>query len=176
MADSDISGLTGTITSATLAAGDNFVADDVSDSETTKKITAQNLANGLAAIATEWPAVITVALSDESTAITATGEKVEIRNPFDRTFTLDEIKGSLTGACTTGTFTVDVNENGTSVLSTKLTWDATEKTTTTAATAAVISDATIAADAEIQFDVDDVGDSTATGCKVYLSGTVDITS
>jgi hypothetical protein len=46
-------------------------------------------------------------------------------------------------------------------LSTKLTIDANEKTSTTAATAAVISDSTIADDAEITFDIDTAG----TGAK-----------
>lgn len=112
---------------------------------------------------------IMVALSDESTAITATGEKFSIRAPF--AFTLTDVRANLVGATTTGTITVDVNEGGTTVLSTKLTIDATELTSTTAATAAVISDSAIADDAELTFDVDDVGDSTATGLKVTLYGT-----
>jgi hypothetical protein len=55
------------------------------------------------------------------------------------------------------------------VLSTKLSIDTTEKTSTTAATAAVISDSSLADDAEITIDIDQVGSSTAgTGLKVGL--------
>jgi hypothetical protein len=110
-----------------------------------------------------------VACSDESTAIDATGTKITFRMPY--AFTLSAVRASLNSACTTGTFTVDINEGGTTILSTKLTVDATEKTSTTAAAAAVISDSALADDAEITIDVDNVGDSTATGLKVTLIGT-----
>ena len=40
----------------------------------------------------------------------------------------------------------------------------------TAATAAVISDSALADDAEITIDVDQIGDGTAKGLKVYLIG------
>lgn len=115
------------------------------------------------------PCELVLACSDESTAIDATGTKLTFRMPFAMTVT--EVRASLGGACTTGTFTVDINEGGTTILSAKLTIDATEKTSTTAATAAVISDSALADDAEITIDVDDVGDSTATGLKVALIGT-----
>jgi hypothetical protein len=111
---------------------------------------------------------IQVACSDESTAIDATGTKLTFRMPY--AFTLTGVRASLTGACTTGTFTVDINESGSTILSTPITIDATEKTSTTAAVAAVISDSSLADDAEITIDVDDVGDSTATGLKVTLIG------
>ena len=111
---------------------------------------------------------ITLACSDETTAISATGTVLTFRVPY--AFTLTEVRASLNTACTTGTFTVDINEGGTTILSTKLTIDATEKTSTTAATAAVISDSALADDAEITVDIDDVGDSTATGMKVTLIG------
>jgi len=55
-------------------------------------------------------------------------------------------------------------------LSTKLTIDNTEKTSTTAAAAAVISDAALANDAEMTIDVDQVGDGTAKGLKLWLIG------
>lgn len=56
--------------------------------------------------------------------------------------------------------TVDINEAGVSVLSTKLTIDANETTSNTAAAAAVISDAALAAGAEMTIDFDGVGAST----------------
>ena len=86
-------------------------------------------------------------------------------------FTLTAARASLTTAQTSGSiFTVDVNESGTSVLSTKLTIDNTEKTSTTAATPPVISDTALADDAEITIDIDQVGDGTAKGLKVVLIG------
>ena len=112
--------------------------------------------------------VVAIACTDESTAIATTGTKSTFRMPFAMTVT--EVRASLTGATTTGTFTVDINEGGTSILSTKITIDATEKTSTTAATPPVISDSTLADDAEMTVDVDDDGDSTATGLKIYLIG------
>ncbi|MCY1359746.1 hypothetical protein D9M69_463360 [compost metagenome] len=86
-------------------------------------------------------------------------------------FTLSEVRASLTTAQTSGAIlTVDINEGGTSILSTKLTIDNTERTSTTAATPPVISDASLADDAEVTIDIDQVGDGTAKGLKVVLIG------
>lgn len=86
-------------------------------------------------------------------------------------FTLIAVRASLVTAQASGSiFTVDINESGTTVLSTKLTIDNTEKTSTTAATPAVISDAALADDAEISIDVDQIGASGAAGLKVTLIG------
>lgn len=112
---------------------------------------------------------IPVACSDEVTALTAGAGKVTFRMPY--AFTLSAVRASLTTAQASGSiFTVDINENGTSILSTKLTVDNTEKTNTTAATAPVISDANLADDSEITIDIDQIGDGTAKGLKVYLIG------
>lgn len=110
---------------------------------------------------------IIIACSDETTALVAGAGLVTFRMPY--AFTLTGVKASLTGAATTGTISVDIEEGGASVLSTALTIDATEKTSTTA-TPAVISDSALAADAEITIDLDDDADGTATGLKVYLIG------
>ena len=73
-------------------------------------------------------------------------------------------------------FTVDVNVNGTSILSTKLTFDNNEKTTLTAATPAVFDAAFVAANriipagAEVTIDIDQVGTALAKGLGVYLCG------
>jgi hypothetical protein len=86
--------------------------------------------------------------------------------------TVTAVRASLTTAQASGSiFTVDINESGTSILSTKLTIDNTEKTSTTAATPAVISDTALTDDAEITIDIDQVGDGTATGLKITLIGT-----
>lgn len=69
-------------------------------------------------------------------------------------------------------FTVDVNRNGSSILSTKLTFDNGERTTTTAAIPPVYADAgkILFAGDEITFDVDQVGTALAKGLRVYLVG------
>lgn len=110
-----------------------------------------------------------IACSDETTALTAGTAKITLRIPY--AFTVTGVRANLKTAQATGSiFTVDVNEGGTSILSTKLTIDNTEKTSTTAATPAVISDASLADDAEITVDIDQVGDGTAIGLKVTIIG------
>ncbi len=112
---------------------------------------------------------IIVAASDETTALTTGTSKITFRMPY--AFTLSAVRASLTTAQTSGSiFTVDINESGTTILSTKLTIDNTEKTSTTAATPPVISDTALADDAEITIDIDQVGDGTAKGLKVVLIG------
>jgi hypothetical protein len=110
---------------------------------------------------------IGIALSDETTAITTGTAKVTIRMPY--AFTLTAVRANLNTASSSGIPTVDINEAGVSILSTKLTIDANEKTSTTAATAAVISDTSLADDAEITFDIDVAGTG-AKGLKVWLIG------
>ncbi len=113
---------------------------------------------------------IVVAASDETTALTTGTSKITFRMPY--AFIVSSVRASLTTAQTSGSiFTVDINEGGTTILSTKLTIDNTEKTSTTAAAAAVISDAALSDDAEITIDVDQIGDGTAKGLKVVLIGT-----
>lgn len=116
------------------------------------------------------PAELIIACSDESTALTTGTAKVTFRMPY--TMKLTEVRASLTGAgSTSGTTTVDINESGTTILSTKLTIDYSEKTSTTAATAAVISDSVLVDDAEITIDIDAVtGGADEKGLKVYLIG------
>jgi hypothetical protein len=116
------------------------------------------------------PVVIQLAASDETTPLTTGTAKITFRMPY--AMTLSAVRASLTTAQSAGSiFTVDINESGTSILSTKLTIDNTEKTSTTAATPAVISDTALADDAEITIDIDQVGTSGATGLKVTLIGT-----
>lgn len=116
------------------------------------------------------PKVIQLACSDETTALTAGTAKVTFRMPHSMTLT--GVRASLTTAQTSGSiFTVDINASGISILSTKLTIDNTEKTSTTAATPAVISGPALSDDAEITVDIDQIGDGTATGLKITLIGT-----
>jgi hypothetical protein len=115
------------------------------------------------------PFELVVAASDETTALTTGTAKITFRMP--RAVTLTAVRASLTTAQASGSiFTVDINEGGTSILSTKLTIDNTETTSTTAATPPVISDTALADDAEITIDIDQIGNGTAKGLKVMLIG------
>lgn len=140
-------------------------ADGTSLAGTPGAVTSVNGDTGAVIVA----APIIVACSDETTAISAGNGKVTFRMPY--AFTVTAVRASLTTAQTSGSiFTVDINEGGSSILSTKITIDNTEKTSTTAVTPPVISDASLADDAEITIDVDQIGDATAKGLKVTLIG------
>lgn len=122
------------------------------------------------ATAPEWTTdteVIGIPVSDTTTAITTGTAKVTFRMPY--AFTLTSVRASLSTASSSGLPTFDINEGGTTILSTKLTIDANEKTSTTAATAAVISDSALADDAEMTIDIDVAGTG-AKGAWVYLIG------
>ena len=116
------------------------------------------------------PAQICIACSDETTALTTGTAKTTFRMPA--AMTLTAVRATVTTAPAGSVLTVDINEGGSPILSTKLTIDASEKTSTSAATAAVISDSALADDAEITIDIDGVGSGTAgAGLKVWLIGT-----
>ncbi len=117
--------------------------------------------------------MIAIALGDESTVLSAASTTVPVvtyHMPY--AFTLTDVKVGCTVAGTgAALLTVDVHEAGTTVLSTKVTVDASEKTSGTAATAPVISDSALAEDALIEVFVDLVDtDNVAAGVKVYLIG------
>jgi hypothetical protein len=171
----------GALTGANVDVDADYLAIDDVSAGNTKKITPKELVanaavfvqSGIAATNLETylqsrRETIYIAAGSETGVIAAGTGKVTFRMPY--AFLLTGVRASLTGAASTGTFTVDINEGGTTILSTKLTIDATEKTSTTAAIAAVISDTTLADDAEISIDVDDDGAGDATGLKVYLIG------
>ena len=110
---------------------------------------------------------LVIACSDETTAITTGTAKVTFRMPF--AMTLTAVRASLSTVSSSGNPAIDINEGGASIFSTTLTIDANEKTSTTAATAAVLSDTALADDAEITIDIDTAGTG-AKGLKVYLIG------
>lgn len=110
-----------------------------------------------------------VASSDETSALTTGTNKVTFRMPY--AFTVTSVKASVGTAPTGATFIYDINEGGTTILSTKLSIDISEETSVTAASAAVISDAALAADAEMTLDHDQVGSTVAgAGAKVCIIG------
>lgn len=158
------------LTFTVLAAGGASVLDDLTDVVISGAASGHILEHNGSNFVNVFPKVeLIIAASDESTALTTGTAKVTFRMPF--AMTLTGIRASLSTAQASGSiFTVDVNEGGSTILSTKITIDNTEKTSTTAATAAVISDSALADDAEITIDIDQVGDGTAKGLKVTLIG------
>ena len=120
--------------------------------------------------------VVTFACGDETTAVDSTGQKISFRMPFAMTLTAGTggVRGSLVTAGTgANLFTVDINESGSTILSTKLTFDATETTTVSAVTPVVISDTALSDDAIITVDVDQLDSGgVAAGLKISLIGTL----
>lgn len=115
------------------------------------------------------PVEFGVAVGDETTVVTTGTAKVTFRMPFAMTVTA--VRANVnTASSASGPLTVDINEAGVSILSTKLTIDDSEKTSTTAASAPVISDPSLADDAEVTIDVDTAGTG-AKGLKIWLIGT-----
>ena len=119
--------------------------------------------------------VVTFACGDETTAIGATGQVLSFRMPFAMTLNagIAGVKGSLVTAGTGALLTVDINEAGATILSTKLTFDASETTSTTAVTPVVISDVNLADDAIITVDIDQLdGGGVGAGLKISLIGSL----
>ena len=115
------------------------------------------------------PILLYIPCSDETTNLSTGTAVVTFRTPA--AMTLTDVRATVTTAPTGSTIIVDINEGGTTILSTKLSIDASEKTSTTAATPAVISDTALADDAEITIDIDQVGSTiTGAGLKVWLIG------
>jgi len=114
-----------------------------------------------------------IALSDETTAITTGTGKGSFSLPY--AFTLVGVYVTLNTASSSGTPTFDFNEGGTTCLSTKVVIDANEFTggssgyQGTAAAAAVISDSSLAAFAQLTWDIDVAGTG-AKGAKAYIIG------
>jgi hypothetical protein len=173
------------------------IVDDVAVTAVTKKATLDNVlavydaqtatmtnktlvapalgtpASGVLSSCDGYPEVMGFALGDETTVLAAASTTVPVLTfhmPYGFTITAVRAGVSVVG---TGAalVTVDIHEAGTTILSTKITIDASEKTSTTAATAAVISDSTIATDALMELFVDLVDtDNVAAGLKVYITG------
>lgn len=113
--------------------------------------------------------VLGLACSDETSLLTTGTAKITFRMPFPAD--LIGVRANLTEAPTGSALVVDINEGGVSVLSTKLSIDAGEETSVTAATPAVISDTALADDAKITADIDQIGSAVGgagKGLKLWL--------
>lgn len=137
-------------------------SDDVTEGSTNLFYTSTRQTTAL----TEY---ITTACSDETTDLETGTGVTEFQMPF--AMTLTAVRATVTTAPVGSTIEVDINEGGVSILSTVISIDVSEKTSTSAATAPVISDSSLADGAVITIDIDQIGSSTAgTGLKVQLIG------
>jgi hypothetical protein len=157
---------------------DSHPASAISVLDSGSKFTATDVEAALAEVKTiadsavqkaTFPDSVTVALSDMTTQITTGTTKAYWVNPFDTALTITKVKATLATAGS-GATVVDINEGsgtGSSILSTKLTIDASETDSDDATTPPVISDTSIAADGRLTFDIDTAGTSAA-GLHVTL--------
>ena len=160
----------GTLSADDLGSDKIFFWDDSAAKATGLSVGTGLSISGTTLTAAALPIELGLACSDETTPLTTGTAKVTFRMPC--AMTLNAVRATLTTAPVGSTLIVDINEGGTSILSTKLSIDASEKTSTTAATAAVISDSSLADDAAITIDIDQVGSATTgAGLKVWLIGT-----
>ena len=110
------------------------------------------------------------ACSDETTDLVVGDAVTTFRMPYGINIT--DIRASVNTAPVGNDITVDINEGGTTILSTKLTIDDGDKTSVGSSTAVVVSDTALADDAEITVDIDGIGSTTVgKGLKIWLIGT-----
>jgi len=137
---------------------DSPLSTDGTDVTATGKVNATNIKQS-----------IVVACSDETTALTTGTSKLTFRMPY--AMTLTEVRASATTAPVGSTLTVDINDGGTSIMTTHkldiLTTATIDDETVT------LTDTALADKAIITIDIVTVGSTTAgAGLKVYLIGTL----
>ena len=111
--------------------------------------------------------IFACAASDETTPFEVGANAITFMAPID--FSIVDISASLSSTQLTGDdVTADVNVNGTSILSTKITFDNGVVSTIANPIKPVLSKTKVIAGDKITVDIDQVGDGTATGLKVYL--------
>ena len=110
-----------------------------------------------------------VRLVDSATDVatgTAIGGDIRISN---RAITIKAVGAYNDTAGTTGTMTIDINEAGSTIMTTnKVNIDSTHKTSTTASTQPTLTDTSIASDGIITIDVDAVHTTKAKGLVVWI--------
>jgi hypothetical protein len=108
------------------------------------------------------------AASDETTALVVGDGKVTTH--IQVAFTLVTIWAGLTSVSSSGAVTIDIEKNGSTIFSTKITIDASEETSLTAATAAALTGTiTFAKGDRVVVNVDGAGTGAA-GLKIYMEG------
>jgi hypothetical protein len=115
--------------------------------------------------------VYVVPFADETTPLTASANKRTFHWPYSTT-TITAVWVGLTTVQSSGSIlTIDVHKNGTTILSTKVTVDNGEDTSLIPATPPVISVPSITEGDKVTIDIDQIGDGTATGGKLYIKYT-----
>jgi hypothetical protein len=116
------------------------------------------------------PCEIQTAVSDETTTLTTGTSKMTFRMPYAMTVT--SVRASVNTAPTGSAITVDVKENGTSIMTTtKISIPAGTKTSVGSGTP-VLTDTALADDSEISIDILTVGSTLGgAGLKVTIIGT-----
>jgi len=119
---------------------------------------------------TAAPIEIGIACSDETTLLTSGTAKVTFRMPC--AVTLTAVRLNVNTAPTGSALVVNIKESGATIFSTKPQIDVSAKTSVGSGTPAVISDSSLASDAEMTIDIDQIGSTIAgKGLKVWLIGT-----
>jgi len=108
---------------------------------------------------------LTIALSDETTPLTVISPVVTDRFPFPAT--LVGVRAALTTASSSGPVTVTIAQDGTSILSTPVTIDATSTTSVGATVPPVISNPDLEDDGRLTFGISAAGTGAA-GLKITL--------
>lgn len=130
---------------------------------------------GAADYALSWgaPAVresLVVAIGDETTAIATGAGKVTIRTPY--ALTVSEVRASLASAQAGGNLlTFDVKVGGSTIFGTKPAFNNASRTSVGGPGYSLVAAAALPADAELTFDVTQIGDGSAKGLKITLIGT-----
>lgn len=108
-----------------------------------------------------------IALTDETTEITATGVYTTFVWPYD--FNVDEVQGSLTTASDTGNFTMQIAVDAVNMLSTVISVDEGETSSLDSSVQPVVSNSAIPKGATVTLQVTAAGASAA-GAKVVILG------
>lgn len=144
-------------------------AEDIAFTDPDGTVSADDVEEALEILGLRSTQSFCLAVSDETSNLTIGDNKITFILPY--TFLIYEVQASVTTAPTGSTIIVDVNAGGSSILSTKITIDAGEKTSITAAVPAVISSAAHLKGTEFTIDLDQIGSTIAgTGLKIYLLG------
>lgn len=113
---------------------------------------------------------VIITCTGKNKVVTVESDVVDFRMP--RKIKVTEVRASVSTAQASGSrLTMDIKKNGVSILSTLLSFDNTEKTTKTSSVPCVITPNTIIDDDdEVSVDVTQVGNGTAKGLKVQITG------
>lgn len=151
---------------------------DTEDSNNVKRFTLANLKTYLitafnsvySTIANANKEYLMMALSNEDSDLEVATGVITFRMPYG--MTLSSIRANVKTAPTGSILIVDIKQNGTTILSTLLSIDASSKTSVGASTPAVISNTSLADDAEMTVDVTQIGSTIpGTGLKITFIGT-----